>query len=150
MCVQVISVTSYFFLPFHYSEDTEFPLYFYLFLSCLIVCLHSFCDGFDNFAYRTHVQKQRWKWSLRCIMIRQLTIIFSSLMKWIDSPLYSVRYTRKKVVYEEEYKYKRRTKFLGLNITPRIQQIIQVTLFTTHKTTVSNYLFVGVKCGLLT
>jgi len=54
-----------------------------------------------------------------------------------------------KVVFGADYKYKSRTKFLGLNIIPWKQQIIQVTSFTRHKTAVSNYLFVGVKCGLL-
>jgi len=53
-----------------------------------------------------------------------------------------------KVVFEADYKYKRRTEFLGLNTIPWIQQIIQVTSFTRHKTTVSNDLFVGMKCGL--
>jgi len=54
-----------------------------------------------------------------------------------------------KVVFEADSKYKSRTKFLGLNMIPWIQKIIQVTSFTRHKTKVSTDLFVGVKCGLL-
>lgn len=65
-----------------------------LFKSCLIVSLQSFCDGFDKLETGLMFRKQRWWSSLRCITIRQLTIILSSLMKWTDSPLYSVGYTR--------------------------------------------------------
>lgn len=105
MCVQVISVTSYFFLPFHYSSDTEFPLSFYLFHTSWRKYLHrlrlTLLYVFSPFVMSLTIvqiglmfRKQRWEWSLHCIRVRQLTIILSSLMKWLDGPLYSVGYTR--------------------------------------------------------